>query len=85
MIGCGGVARPESELGTCDDAGALVFGAVDGAAELDVEVGVLPLVVGTVLDALVLLLLVVSAVFGSFPFSVVDEGGGPEPFDTDDE
>lgn len=82
MIGCGGVARPESELGTCDDAGALVFGAVDGAAELDVEVGVLPLVVGTVLAALPL---VVSAVFRSFPFSVVDEGGGPEPFDTDDE
>lgn len=80
MIGCGGVARPESELGTCDDAVAPVFGAVDGAAELDVEVGVLPLVVGTVLATLV-----VSAVLRSFPFSVVDEGGGPEPFDTDDE
>lgn len=65
-------------LGTCEDGGAPDFGTDEGVAELEVEVGVLPLVVGTVLEV------VVSADFKSPPFSVVDEGGGPEPLDTDD-
>lgn len=77
-MGCGGVALPDSVLGTCDVGGAPVFGADEGAAELEVDVGVLPLVVGTVLEV------VVSADFKSPPFSVVDEGGGPEPLETDD-
>lgn len=78
MIGCGGVTRPDSELGTAEAvAGAPVLAADDGATELDVDVGVLPPVVATGLD-------VVSADFKSPPFSVVEEGGAADPFEMDD-
>lgn len=77
-MGCGGVVLPDSLPAACDDGGALVFPDV-GAAELDVEVGVLPLAAAAVLED------VVSADFASPPpFSVVDDVGGPEPFETDD-